>query len=364
VLGALGRGVHPVLAARAAVAAASREVTGIGPQRLLDDPDHPGHADVPQEGERVVVDEARLESVAALVHGLEDVQPFAFVAAGLPPVGHEFGLDWFFSATLQQFGFWFDDGRQYVGPVIAPLGGVRRKGSDHLWAIYDRWLHDDPHGLTPAGQAAVTLDEVTSRCTDDDGQVMPSVTLRWELARAYGRSMTQLGWTPASMVAAANATDQPTAAFVRLLDHVGGYREDPYRKKSALLAAILRQRPEAWLRAVDGDDVPAIVDYHVQRSCLRTGLVQVRDEDLAARLRDRVLVRAEDEDAIRSVCFDAVTRLAARSGRSMGAVDWFLFQMRHRCPEMTVPDCTACPADPVCAHHTELFQPVLRTSAY
>ena len=30
------------------------------------------------------------------------------------------------------------------------------------------------------------------------------------------------------------------------LDHVGGYREDPLRKKSALLAMILNNRPEKY----------------------------------------------------------------------------------------------------------------------
>jgi hypothetical protein len=48
----------------------------------------------------------------------------------------------------------------------------------------------------------------------------------------------------------------------------------------------------------------------------------------------------------------------------MGAVDWFLFQMRHRCPEMSEPQCAECPADPACAKSTGLFQPVFRTTAY
>jgi len=52
------------------------------------------------------------------------------------------------------------------------------------------------------------------------------------------------------------------------------------------------------------------------------------------------------------------------SGKSMGAVDWFFFGARRRCPEMTEPECAVCPVDPVCGHHTELFQPVMRTTFY
>jgi hypothetical protein len=82
------------------------------------------------------------------------------------------------------------------------------------------------------------------------------------------------------------------------------------------------------------------------------------------RIAARRTIAASDEAAIRSVTFDAVALLAERSGRPMGAVDWFLFQMRHRCPEMSAPDCAHCPAMPACAQSVELFQPVFRTTAY
>jgi hypothetical protein len=48
----------------------------------------------------------------------------------------------------------------------------------------------------------------------------------------------------------------------------------------------------------------------------------------------------------------------------MGAVDWFFFNSRKRCPEMMEPVCGDCQVDPVCAHRKELFQPVLRTTFY
>jgi hypothetical protein len=144
---------------------------------------------------------------------------------------------------------------------------------------------------------------------------------------------------------------------------VGGYKEDPLRKKSALLALILRERPERFLPAQD-DDVPPIIDYHVQRSLLRLGIVEVSDAALRARLVARQAITAAEEAAVRRAAFRAMRELRGQSGRSMAACDYFLFQMRHRCPEMQEPECTVCPADPACAHRKELFQPVLRTTFY
>ena len=85
---------------------------------------------------------------------------------------------------------------------------------------------------------------------------------------------------------------------------------------------------------------------------------------LAAKVRGRHLLDADEEWAVRRAAFTAVGQLCERSGRSMGAVDWFLFQMRHRCPEVSTPVCAQCPANPACEHRVELFQPVRRTTYY
>ena len=67
---------------------------------------------------------------------------------------------------------------------------------------------------------------------------------------------------------------------------------------------------------------------------------------------------------MRLAAYEAVMALVQRSGRSMGAVDWFFFNARRRCPEMTEPECACCAVDPACAHRKALFQPVLRTTFY
>jgi endonuclease III len=107
-----------------------------------------------------------------------------------------------------------------------------------------------------------------------------------------------------------------------------------------------------------------VVDYHVMRSCLRTGLIDVADAELAAKLVGRQLLSRDEEWAVRAAAHIAIEQVVVQSGKSMGAVDWFFFQARQRCPEMSEPQCDLCAVDAVCAHRKELFQPVRRTSYY
>ena len=360
-LARIGAGEHPVMAARRAAAAAADMIAGVGPERLL----APGAAPLPPADPRVRVDGERVDAVAGVIAIAPEATPFDFTGPSYPKPGDPRALDFFFAATLQQFGFWTARDGSYEAPMIARLGGEALKGSDFLWAAYRRWLDEAPEELSPAGQAALDQATFDRRLRDHSGgNPLPAKELHRVMAVAYGRDMAALGRTPEEFVAGAGGRDRPLAAFLAALDRIGGYKEDPWRKKPALLAAILNQRPERFLRFGENEDLPPIVDYHCMRSCLRLGLVDIVDPDLHARLSERRLLADRDEEAVRAACAEAVALTQRASGRSMGAVDWFFFQMRRRCPEMSEPDCPACPADPACAHRKGLFQPVLRTAAY
>jgi ribokinase len=360
VLARLAQGEHPVEAARRAIAQATETIEDVGPRALLRE----GPAPEPPEDSRVVLDADRLGRVAALLAKSPELRAFDFVGDLFPPVGHPRTLDFFFAATLQQFGFWSLAGERWGGPMVAPLGGRLLKGSDYLWAAYRRWMDDEPAGLSPAGQSALEASVFDRRLRDDEGrQPLPEARLYLDAARSYGADMTALDLNPEVLVEHASAAATPASTLLGQLDQVGGYKEDPLRKKSALLALILRERPEAFLPRA-AEDVPPIVDYHVQRSLLRLGVLRVEDEALAARLGARLLLEAGDEQAVRRAGFRAMSRLSKESGRGMAACDYFLFQMRHRCPETRDPECALCPADPACAHRKELFQPVFRTTSY
>lgn len=368
-------GDHPVEAARRANAAAAEMVTAVGPTMLW----RPGPAPRPPADCRVHVDGDAVDRLAAQLGGLEELQAFTFTGELFPAVDDPHAIEWFAAATLQQFGFWYEDDGAWAGPMIARIDGIDRKGSDYLWAAYLRWHRRNREAMSAAAQAELAVNDWSALAASDDGvDPFPGSHRYVALANDYGRSLLEIGATAADLVAAAAATTRPMRSLLTLLDHVGGYREDPLRKKAALLGVILRQRPERLLPAgstggpssaagqsgVAADDAPPIVDYHVQRSSLRTGMVVIGDPELQRRIMGRRLLDEADEVAVRRATFDAVALLAERSGRSMGTVDWFLFQMRHRCPEATEPVCPGCPADPVCGHHTRLFQPVRRTTFY
>ncbi len=382
----LACGEHPVMAAQAAVLLSAEMIGAIGPTRLLSDRPAPRPALDP----RVRVDDDQVQYVAQLIAHLPGVQPFDFTGDLFPPIDHPAALDFFFAVTLQQFGFWEmgppptrlraaspdSQGREsYSHPMIATIDGRSLKGSDYLFAVYRRVLDRDAGFFTPDRQAALTAEELATVLRADDGSnPLPAFDLHLEMAKAYGHDMLALDLTPQSLSDLANRSTNPRQTFLSLLDHVGGYKEDPLRKKAMLLALILEQRPEKFLRAAlhpstplrSAQDAgePPVIDYHLMRSCLRTGLVEVLDDDLRRKLIRREELSGADEWAVRFAAYQAIRQVQSLSGRSMGAVDWFFFNARRRCPEMTEPECAACVIDAVCAHRKELFQPVRRTTFY
>jgi hypothetical protein len=317
-------------------------------------------------GERVVVNASQTKRVAQLIAGLADVAAYPFADPPYPAVGHPAALDFFFAATLQQFGFWTTAQGRYDRPLIAPIDGETLKGSDYLWKAYGRRLDDDAGFYSPERQADLTWQEMVALFRADDGtDPMPALELHLEQAQQYGRDMLALGLTPTELVRLAQASPRPLETSLMWLDHIGGYKEDPLRKKPVLLAMILNQRPEAYLAFGPDEHTMPVVDYHLLRSSLRMGLIDVVDGQLHRDLIDRRVLSPADEWAVRSATYLAIEQVAAGSGKSGGAVDnWLFFNSRKRCLEMTEPECALCPVDALCAHRKELFQPVIRTTFY
>lgn len=352
---------HPVMAARRAMPLAAAMVAQIGPAALLGDDPPPNEA----ADRRVQVNQARVREVAAKIASIPEAASFQFVGPEFPSVGDASALDYFFTATLQQFGFWSEQDGRYHHPLLATMGGVERKGAFYLFEAFRRRAETDPDFFTPQRQAQLAEDELLEVFRADDGDdPMPALELHLDFAHSYGRDMLALQLTPQDVLQRARESAQPLQTFFHLLDKIGGYKEDPLRKKSGLLALILNQRPETFLSLRSDEQIAPVVDYHLMRSCLRIGLIEVKDEQLRDKLLNRLLVSPSEEWAVRHSSFRAMEKLIKLSGKSTGAVDWFFFGARKRCPEMSEPECEACQVDAVCAHRKELFQPVLRTSFY
>ena len=357
----LTQGAHPVMAAQHAVPLASQMIGHVGPAALLFDAPAP---QIPADS-RARVNELQVQKISQMISTLDEASPFNFISRELPPLDHPRALDYFFAVTLQQFSFWTEQNNHYHQPLIAPIGGVQQKGAFYLFDAYRRRLEIDPDFCSPQRQADMTRAELLDILRSDDGlDPMPALDLHMAMAQAYGRDMLALGLTPEIILQRSRASSRPLRTFISLLDTIGGYKEDPLRKKTDLLALILNQRPEAFLPFGKEEGVEPVIDYHLMRSNLRVGLIDILDQDLKQKLAARQLVSPTEEWAVRHTAYRAIEQVVALSGKDMGAVDWFFFGARKRCPEMTEPECPSCPLDPVCAHHRELFQPVLRTSFY
>jgi sugar/nucleoside kinase (ribokinase family) len=353
---------QPIMAARDAVALAGMMTCQVGPAALLSEDPPPEAPPDP----RVQVDEGQVRKVAKTISALPEASPYPWVGPTLPPAGHPKAVDYLFAATLQQFSFWSVRDNRYYQPMIAEIGGVERKGSDYLWAAMTRRLEEDAEFCSPERQAELSREELLAVFRADNGQdPMPALDLHLEQARRYGRDMLALQLTPQAVVDRALASTEPLQTFLVTLDQIGGYKEDPLRKKSLLLAMGLLDRPETFFPLRDDEVIAPIMDYHIMRSCLRIGLIDVVDAELRTKLTSRQVVSPAEEWAVRYPAYLAYDQLVRLCGRSPSAVNGFIFaNARKTCPEMTESECESCELDPVCAHRKEFFQPVLRTTFY
>lgn len=317
----------------------------------------------------ISLDDARIATFAKHLKASANVQPFDFCSLSegfIYPARNAPGvLATFFFACAHQFGFWTLAGTRWDKPMIARLDGRALKGSDFLFRACTRAAQRDPHVFAPAGLAAKTDAQLDALFRDDSGQnPLPLWPEHLALIRGYARWFADRNLDPAGVLARAAAAPKPLGALLDVLAEIPGYAEDPLRKKAMLLAIVLENRPERFLKVSDPESAVPIIDYHLQRSALRTGLVRVDDPALRKRLVARECLSQAEEELIRAATYEAIGKLMAASGLSAAAVDWFFFQNRTRCPETTEPDCPACPVQPICARETKLFQPVFRTTAY
>lgn len=322
----------------------------------------------PSESKGLVTPNAdQIKAFAEWMPTLGQVQPFSFhgIPELFPAVGQSGTLESFFLNAAHQFGFWTSQDGRYDQPMIATVDGVARKGSDYLFYCFQRALNADPEVFLPHRLAEMSVSELDRLFHDDTGRnPLPMWDEHAELIRAYASWFVERNQTPADLLALANASERPLQTFLELVGQVPGYAEDPLRKKLMLLAVILENRPEKFLHVSDPESAVPIIDYHLQRSALRTGLVDVQDAALRDKLIAREEVSADAEEAVRTATYAAIADLVEQSGLSVAAVDYFFFTNRTRCPEMTEPKCAECPVQTICKQRKELFQPVFRTTAY
>jgi len=315
------------------------------------------------------VDPEQVARFAAHLRTIDSIKPFDFCSPApgvlFPQEDQPGALESFFFNASHQFGFWHLTRERYARPMIAPAGGVMRKGSDFVSFCIQRALNRDAEFYLPERLVDLSDDACGAIFHDDNGSnPLPMWHEHLDIIRGYARWFLENHTSPAEVLDGANTNKKPLNGLLAQLRVIPGYREDPLLKKAMLLATILENRPERFLRVTDPLSAIPIVDYHIQRSALRTGLIRICDPGLAIKIEQRMRVEADEEQAIRQAASEAMQELIRISGLPAAAIDFFFFSNRTRCPEMTEPECAQCPVQPICARNTRLFQPVMRTTYY
>lgn len=102
---------------------------------------------------------------------------------------------------------------------------------------------------------------------------------------------------------------------------------DPYRKKSTLYIKLMHQ--SGLIELDDIMSVNPLMDYHMQRLLLRTGCVEILDEELSRKLKNRDAL-ASDSD-VRKACIDAIVKISSASGISILDLDDLFWAIGRSC---------------------------------
>lgn len=318
----------------------------------------------------IEINHNKLETLSKYLTNLPNVKPFDFcsVSPGIiyPDINSNFVINFFFFVTLHQFGFWLDDKTKYIKPFYGIVDGNLLKGSDFMWRISMKASAKQPELFNAGFLANLTFSNFNQLfCGDTENCILPMLEKHYQLSVDYGKDLIKLNLEPNDIVQKVNDSSNPAKTFLSYLNQITGYKEDPLKKKALLLILILINRPERLVNIyADDKNLKPIVDYHIQRSMLRTGILKFTDKDAEFRNTNRLIITEEEEAKIRNKAYEAFESLLKHSGRTLGELDYFFFTNRKNCPEMEFPDCDKCILNKICSKKTELFQPVFRTTYY
>lgn len=319
----------------------------------------------------IKLNKKKINQFAKLIAELKDVKPFPFIdfktegPRKYPAVGDKNVVDYFFAETIQNFGFWYGDEKGYVKPMYAKIYGKLEKGSDFHHYAWMRAYKENPDFIKPETQASLELKDMKYLYRDDEGNCpIPMLEERLKLANDYGDKMEKGGFksTTEFLEISEGYLINDGHGLFEILDNFKAYGEDPLRKKSNLLRVILENRPEKLLEVKDPENKGPMIDYHIQRIMLRTGMIGAGDYEEI--IKERRWIDKKVHDKIRETCHKAFMELVKKSGKSIAGVDYMLFSARRYCPEMETPSCSKCSFNSICEKRIELFQPVFRTTYY
>jgi hypothetical protein len=316
----------------------------------------------------IKINNQQLNKVIDYLNNSYTLSEFDFYSASpgkiFPAKNLNWVLDFFFIVTLQQFGFWELKNNKYSNPMYCSIDNLELKGSDYLWYKTNRIFINNPDTLSRENLKNLTENDFKKLYSDDTGKCnLPMLKERVQLWNNYAKDMEMLELTPELLVKKANKSKLTVPYLIKYLKQISGYKEDPLLKKAYLLAMTLLVRPEKFLKG-NQNHLKPIIDYHIQRSLLRMGIVEIDAKYLEEKIKIRKLISSEEEEQIRNICYKCINIILNKTNKTASEIDYFFFLNRINCPEMKTPDCDECIYEDICLKRKELFQPILRTTYY
>jgi hypothetical protein len=138
--------------------------------------------------------------------------------------------------------------------------------------------------------------------------------------------------------------------FFTALDETIGYHDPEHHKKANLLIKVMEQ---AGLWLVPDDQRQYLsppLDYHLINLAVKTGMVDVQDEDIRQRLTDRSVLTEGQAAQLRLACRDAYAIVSSAVGDPW-AVDSALWSLSRSLCYDSEPSCDECPMSAFCVSH-------------
>ncbi len=287
-----------------------------------------------QPSSRLKVDRKQCLAVARRLRSLE-VRPDPYLKRPTTDAERRELADyWFYITAICQ------STRTFAGL----LGGRHVRGWDYLVEASQRRMQD----WTAERMLVYTADDLRSVLSDDFDPAhsrIDRVEERLGQLHDCARGLLQ-GYEGHALLIHERAGGRLCGAggLLELLAQFEAYA-DPMQKKSVLLAGMLHEIGVWPLR--DPQNLKVAMDYHAMRVALRSGIVEVRDADLADDLRRQRPASAEVNQAVRTCVSEACDILVAESGHSVFSLDKLIWHLgRSCCFYEHEPICGPGPANP------------------
>ena len=212
------------------------------------------------------------------------------------------------------------------------IDGKWYRGWDYMIRAARRKMAQDPDYFTAPNVARVTPADIQSMFSDDflpEHSTLDRVEERVAQLHDCARILLRgYDGDVCALHGQAGGRLQGEDGILRRLSAFRAY-SDPVEKKSFLFL-MFAAKSGIWA-LVDLDALKVAIDYHIMRIALRSGMVEVREPNLAEALRARKEVNAETDNRIREAVREACDLLIRHSGHTVFDVDNILWMMGRNC---------------------------------